>query len=278
MGLAGFRSPISTSTARNCSALGWSGPARSPTTLRAARPAPDRGREQLQGSILRLRHRPLEAIVSRWSLTETLFRDPHRRGRACASGRADARALRDHARETVLAKAYRRPSPRRASEPRDPAGSPGFLRRGLGKGAVPLRSRGAPAGLPMPRAVHCCSPPPTPRDYGAGPLASEAAGARPAPRGLTCACATQPILCVERGGKSIVRLVELGRGAGRTVSQLLAAARDRVGSSDRARRRRAGVWLRPGGRDHRRRLLASRAASSPATSGKQTQPIRPMPE
>ena len=56
------------------------------------------------------------------------------------------------------------------------------------------------------------------------------AGARPAPRAPTCSCATAtPILYVERGGKSIVRLVELeGEELVEAISQLSAAARDQV--------------------------------------------------
>ena len=73
-----------------------------------------------------------------------------------------------------------------------------------------------------------------------------------------------PVVYVERGGKGIVRLVELeGERAGRGG---LPARRGGAGEADpeardRARRRRAGDRLGPGGADHRRRLLAPAAAA-----------------
>ncbi len=186
------------------------------------------------------RHRPAqEAIVGRWSLTETLFRDPPQEGPRL---RAQSELMLERygivTRETVLAEGV-------------PGGFSslygelsnlemlGTARRGYfveGLGGAQFALAGAVERLrSLPHAegeylLLGATDPAQP--YGAAlPWPKREGARRPArtPGAYVLLRDGTPILYVERGGKSIVRLVELeGEELVEAVSQLSAAARAQV--------------------------------------------------
>ena len=139
----------------------------------------------------------------------------------------------------------------------------GYFVEGLGGAQFALAGRGRAPAQPAARRGRVPDPRrdrsrPALRRRAALAEARPRAGARRAPRAPTSCCATATrSLYVERGGKGIVRLVELeGEELVEAVSQLAEAAREKRDpeARDRARRRRAGDRLRARGAAHRRRL------------------------
>ncbi len=187
------------------------------------------------------RHRPAqEAIVGRWSLTETLFRDAPAEGPRL---RAQAELMLERygivTRETVLAEGVPGGFSSLYGELSNlemlGTARRGYFVEGLGgaqfalAGAVErLRSLPACRGrVPAARAPPTRRSPTAPRCHGP----SATGGRRPArtPGAYVLLRDGNPILYVERGGKSIVRLVELeGEELVEAVSQLSAAARDQL--------------------------------------------------
>ena len=139
----------------------------------------------------------------------------------------------------------------------------GYFVEGLGGAQFALagaveRLRGLPqrrGRVPDPRRHR---PGPALRRRAAPGRSAPRAGARRAPPGAFVLLRDgNPIVYVERGGKGIVRLVELeGEELVEAVAQLAEAAREKRDpeARDRAGRRRAGDRLRARGADHRRRL------------------------
>ena len=238
-------SPSSTSSARSCTPRSgtWSGRARSPTT-RSPRCAPaglGRGRrDRRPARRFASRRTPAqEAIVGRWSTTEALFRN------APAAGprlRAQAELMLERygivTRETVLAEGV-------------PGGFSslygelsnlemlGTARRGYfveGLGGAQFALAGAVErlrGLPQrddEYLILAATDPAQP--YGATlRWPKRAEGRRPArtPGAFVLLRDGNPIVYVERGGKGIVRLVELeGERLVEAISRIAEAARDEV--------------------------------------------------
>ena len=208
----------------------------------AARPPADRGRPRpAPRAPLRLAPHAAgqDAILGRWSLTETAV--SQRARRTGPRLRAQAELMLERygivTRETVLAEGV--PGRllgalRRALQPRDARHRPPrLLRRGPRRRPVRARRRGraparpAPAGgrVPAPRRDR---PRPALRRRAARGRSGPRAGARPATPGAYVLLRDgDPIVYVERGGKGIVRLVELeGEALVEAIARLAEAARD----------------------------------------------------